>query len=99
MRSHLSSGQKDRIDLNMADLNGANLSELNLHGADLSGTDLRNTNLNGTDLTGVDLREAKINAHTEIPYKWRLVWHLVNQNHIGHNFRKAESKYSCEKDT
>ena len=53
--------ERNKQNLRVADLRGANLSEANLRGADLRVADLSGANLSGADLYGADL--SKIYLH------------------------------------
>lgn len=70
--SRLEGANLSGVDLSKANLSGANLRDTNLRGADLRGT-----NLSGADLRQAWLMDAKLDGHTQIDAKWRLVWELT----------------------
>ena len=68
-----------RIDLNEADLTGANLKEANL-----SGGNLKEANLEGASLTGADLNEAQLTGAK-----------LEGANLTGANLRRTRLLETC----
>jgi len=89
----LSQGAVGR-DLRGADLHNARLYGALLRGADLTQANLRGADLRRADLRGADLRETDLNGtliddSTQMYYRWRLVWEIVNEGAVGRNLRKA----------
>jgi len=58
MKETLEAAVKEGVDLSLADLRGADLTDANLAGAILRGADLSQANLTGANLTGANLRDA-----------------------------------------
>lgn len=79
---------EEKIDLTVADLRGADLSEANLSGANLRGADLIRANLQGANLYRADLTQANLTIADLIGADLRGAC-LLNAN-LSANFSKAD---------
>ncbi|MFO1498589.1 MAG: pentapeptide repeat-containing protein [Verrucomicrobiota bacterium] len=82
------------IDLSQADVSYSDLVGANLQGADLSGADLRFATMPGAKLEFAFWRDTKLDEHTLIDDKPKLIWQLVNQGPKGLDLRTADLSLS-----
>jgi uncharacterized protein YjbI with pentapeptide repeats len=73
-----------------SNLNNAQLVNANLQGANFLCGDLRGANLRGANLDYVIFSKAKIDSDTEIAYKSRQIWEIVNHKSKTNNLTKID---------
>jgi uncharacterized protein YjbI with pentapeptide repeats len=99
-KANLSNLDLSTVNFKQANLEGANFSNSNLNNAQLVNANLQGANFLCSDLRGANLRsanldyvifsKAKIDSDTEIAYKSRQIWEIVNHKSKTKNLTKID---------